>query len=100
MNAEQLREAASVMLAAAEGKKIQWRNRGCNSNWSTFRPRDTIVWDWSTYEFRIAPEPLECWVNVYPDGFRHYYDSKESADHFTGPIDRRIRCVHMREVEE
>jgi hypothetical protein len=48
---------------------------------------------------RNKPEPIELWVNVYPDGpAARVYKSEDEADR--GAFDGRIRCVRMREVLE
>lgn len=64
MTPEQLREAASVMLAAADGKKIEVRAIAMYGNWV-----DTNCgrWDWSKYVYRIKPEPRKVRVRLYKD---------------------------------
>lgn len=62
MTPEQLREAASVMLAAADGKKIQVRAIAMYGNWV-----DTNCgrWDWAKYVYRIKPEPRKVKVQLF-----------------------------------
>ena len=52
----------------------------------------------------IKPEPLECWINVYADGTKYFYDTEKDAekdaDHGQNRSWDRCRCVHMMEVEE
>lgn len=99
MNAEETRRAAQVMLAAAEGKKVQRRRLPNGTAWQDCLPLH--AWDWFSFDYRVKPEPLEGWVNVYPDTAGRYisfHSTKENADRSAS--DARIRCVKMREVEE
>ena len=64
MTTEEIREAAKVMEAYANGKKIQYLDN--NNKWiDAHNP----VFDWYNYDYRIKPEPKyrpfksqeECW---------------------------------------
>lgn len=57
MNAEETKQAAAVMIAS-ETKNIQERYRHGKSDdgWVDCPEPD---WDWDSFEFRIAPEPLD-----------------------------------------
>lgn len=53
----ELKEAAEIMLAASDGKAIEWRRKD-NETWITLaKPHDLSEWIWGTYEYRIKPEP-------------------------------------------
>lgn len=102
MNAEETKRAAQVMIAAADGKKIQFRFRNLIDGWHDL-VFETAAWDWAVHEYRIKPEPLEGWVNVYPKATPEWrvggvHETKASADMCAGSD--RLRCVKMREVEE
>lgn len=58
MTPEQLRVAAKVMEAAAEGKAIEYRSRGVNGQWFEGHP----AFDWYECEYRVKPEPV--WIDV------------------------------------
>lgn len=67
---DQIREAANVMLAAANGKPIEFRNRSCESaEWQTpsvpVSENDAFFWNWYAYEYRIAliPDSID-WSHV------------------------------------
>jgi hypothetical protein len=64
MTPEQAREAAAVMLAFADGSRIECKyvNR---EEWSKV---DTPVWNWDVVEYRVAPEPWTGKIWVHPDG--------------------------------
>lgn len=85
---------APLLRALAEGKQIQFFIGG---NWL-----DCGVIDTSNPPccYRIRPEPLEFWANVYnanSDGFAGYlYGTKEEADKAANS--ERIRCAHFKEV--
>lgn len=53
MNTEKMR---AVMLAADEGKDIEYRKRGRTGarNWNV---AIAPAWDWVTWEYRVKPEP-------------------------------------------
>lgn len=78
MTTEEIREAAKVMEAYANGKKIQCNdNRLGNGEWVT---TDNPSFNWDKYMYRIKPEPKyrpfknqeECWQEMedhYPFGW-------------------------------
>lgn len=53
MTTEGSKEAAEVMLAYANGKKIEYRWRG-SSNWMEMDGYP--VWNWEGYQYRIKPQ--------------------------------------------
>jgi hypothetical protein len=65
MTPEEVREAAAVMLAFADGKKIQERTRSTIAN-SKWFPETKPDWDWASCEFRVAPEPWTGKIWVHP----------------------------------
>lgn len=94
MTPEELRDAAAVMLAAADGKQVQLRTRGVqySTEW-----KDCVCpnWNWHDFDYRVKPEPLECYVIFDEDNhptraLRHYAA-------FT--IGSGYRIVKMRETE-
>lgn len=64
MNAEETKRAAAVMIAHAEGKRIERQSRS-EGDWADC-PQP--VWNWYSRDYRIAPEPIEVEVWVHPDG--------------------------------
>lgn len=56
MDKEQTRAAAAVMVAHADGKRIDYQRRDSllPGQWSY---ASTPVWDFTTFNYRIAPEP-------------------------------------------
>ena len=68
MTIEEIKEAAKVMEAYANGKKIQYLDN--NNKWiDAHNP----VFDWYNYDYRIKPEPKyrpfqtqeECWKEMH-----------------------------------
>ena len=57
-------EMIAVITAHKEGKTIQFRWR------SEIKWQDTAcpAWNFGDHDYRVKPEPLEIWVNVYSDG--------------------------------
>lgn len=70
MTPEETKAAAAVMIAWAEGKKIEYQVRCGARGWESLKLDETdgIDWDWETFEFRIATEPVEIEVWVHEDG--------------------------------
>lgn len=62
MTPEQTREAAAVMLAFADGNRIECKyvNR---KEWTKV---DTPVWNWDVVEYRVASEPWRGKLWVHP----------------------------------
>ena len=65
MTKEQCREAGATMIAWADGKSIQYRQRD-QSEWFDIEPACTatiLSWDWDGFEYRVKPEPkLRPWT--------------------------------------
>lgn len=62
-----------VIKEAKKGKTIQIKELG----WSSWE--NTKIFDLDKYEFRVKPEELICWMRVYDDGTRKYYDVYDDA---------------------
>jgi len=101
MTTEELKAAAAVMIGAAEGKKVQFRYRG-RTEWSNKLSLDELEFNWSAKEYRLAPEPREWWINVYPAGNVCAHSSRKNADTDAdyNRIECVVECVHVREVLE
>ena len=68
MNNEELRNAASVMLAAAESKPIEYRRRTTHSKWQKFDEGESPSWLWEDVDYRVAvTKPSIDWSHVHPD---------------------------------
>lgn len=86
-------EIIQIVQAHKDGKEIQERLKCCpHLGWKPWH-----CWDFQHCDYRIAPQPRECWVNIYPVG-RPYYETKRDADNAAGV--GRTECVHFREVTE
>jgi hypothetical protein len=101
MNRERAKELLPIIQAFAEGKIVQARQIG--GEWLNiydpyfgYPANDKI-------EYRIKPEPLECWVNVYEDGGIGVYETEEEANvhaSIGGSHRPDVKVVHMREVTD
>lgn len=71
MTIEEARKAAEVMMAYADGKKIEYKVRG-GGEWLPINELDTPLFDWNSTEYRIKKEPTyrpfknkeECWAEM------------------------------------
>lgn len=78
---QEARDFADVMLAYASGKTIEYRIRYTEfgepgSLWSDHP--EIPAWDWSRFEYRVKPQPMEIEVWVHPDG-RQFMDSEHDG---------------------
>ena len=89
---------ADVLIAIAEGREVQAR-LGEDRVWV-----DAHNLDYGTnpisdpeYPWRVKPQKLKRWVNVYPNDDISAYETREEADRAADH--RRIACVEI-EFEE
>lgn len=76
MTREEIKEAAKVMEAYADGAEIQYSHKGRNF-WINWINISSPSFDWQTFDYRIKPEPKyrpfrtqeECWseMHKHPD---------------------------------
>ena len=96
MTPEELRHAAEVLLAAADGKQIQKRI----INDRKWFEEDSPDFDFNAFKFRIKPEPRECWVNFYTSktGYAHSTKAEAQEQGEQGSCEPETIAIHMREV--
>jgi len=86
-----------VMEAYEDGAKIEHTVQHQNLPWLNINKPS---WDWTRYEYRVKPEPLTLWVNVYSAGnYGSAFSSEEDAIEALGGYTRG-RTVKMQEVTE
>lgn len=91
MNRERAKKLLPIIQAFADGKTIQCK---CSNN-DTFEDMRNCDWI-NTHEYRIKPEPFECWVEFSPNGNSVGY--AENGRFETKNTSNRV--VFMREVQE
>ena len=87
-----IEEMIAVLQAAKEGKKIRFRNKG-REDWYNI---DNTVWNFEFCEYEAVKEPRHFWINIYPNGDRIAYPTKENAD-LQASTDR-LECIEVVEV--
>lgn len=88
-------EIIAVVQAAERGEQIERQPKG----YAVWVNHEKAGWDFVRNDYRVKPAPLEGWVNVYPNHIcGDLHESKEIADKHAHSS--RIRCAHVREVEE
>lgn len=99
MTREQVKAALPILQAFAEGKTIQFRDT--SENWSDFgkaEPIDGYVFYNYPERYRVKPEPLEFWMNVYENGsFGNAFRSETGASDARNPLSNG-RTIKFREV--
>jgi hypothetical protein len=101
MTPDETKQAAAVMIAFAEGKKIEYKVRCGARGWEALKldEEDGVDWDWETYEFRIAPEPMEIEVWVHDDGRVCSRGEMREINAVAGRWTLRRATIHPEEVK-
>lgn len=96
MTKDNAKDYLPLVEALARGERIQILHKGI---WMDL-PNPDFCCD--VNEYRIKPEPLECWVTFYDEsfnkGFGGAYLSEDQAKR--GACEHLKRIIHMREVED
>ena len=98
MNREQALELARLATAFADGKTLQIYISAYG--WDDWNPNGDVPMGDPDSRWRIKPkavDPLECWVNVYKNGWLASHTTAEEAQQYTGSHATRV-AVHFREV--
>lgn len=91
MNRIEAKARAEVMLAFANDKTIEFRERiPSRSNnataypWQTALPGMNIAFDFATFEYRVKPEPEEFFITVYGDAIEAVIEGGDGDDDNVG----------------
>lgn len=96
MTRDEAKKLLPVIQAFADGKQVQAR-LNCNASWVD---RKDPGFD-SAYEYRIKPEPLECWVTVDCNGDLYAFKEASGAEcEYENGLYSPYTIHHMREVIE
>lgn len=92
-------EIIAVVQAAERGEEIEFRDYGSHNEWKTLKCKP--AWNFTELEYRVKPNPLVLWCNVYEHGGgvkeAYGYETKEKAERAAS----RDRCrVAVRMVEQ
>ena len=84
---------AELIKQWADGAEIEYLSNHTDS-WETIE-RPTFYDD---EQYRVKPQPLECWATLYPNGiYGGFYGTEEKA---SIGVSSEGRIIHMREVTE
>jgi hypothetical protein len=92
MTPQRAKELLPIFTAFAEGKKIQIR-RTPSHPWGICPSPDFL----SGYEYRVMPEKVTRFINVYSSGNTSLHMTRANADHFCD--DTRIACIPISYAE-
>lgn len=90
MNRERAKELLPIIQAFVDGKDIEVKG---SVTWMSIKSPNFGI----NSEYRIKPEPFECWVvkSAIPNSWQHYgFDSQEDAENFNSN-----KAIHMGEIE-
>jgi len=93
-----LKEKIEVMQAALDGKEIEYKNNG-----GKWYPCQIQAFDsWHCGDYRIKPEPMEFWVNVYPyECLNVCHNTKDMAEKMAlGSCEKTIKVREVIQEEE
>lgn len=86
---------ADVLIAYAEGRKVQVRHLG-DTEWVTTGNLASI--NHPNYEYRIKPEKKTGWVNIYKGDYMRVgqvYCSRTDADNGSDSSVERLACIQI-----
>ena len=89
-------EKAQVMIGFDQGRKVEFSRVEYDAWDNCINP----TWDWRNFNYRLKPEPIECWVCVYAGkiGGYIYHTKKSAVIEFNASKPERI--AHMVEAPE
>jgi len=96
------KEKIAVMQAAVDGKVVQCRLQSCDLDpppWRTGVDSE-VNWNWGLFEYRIKPEPMEIYINIYASGSIVPYNEKIMAENArrSGTALRTVKFIEV--IEE
>lgn len=65
-----------VIQAKRDGQTIQYRKQKSVMDWAVVKDP---VWDFSSCEYRVKPEPRTIWIRTYSDGSTRVFDNEADA---------------------
>lgn len=85
MTKEETKQAAEIMLAFAEGKKIQVKNKDENK-WFDFTKYTNPTWNFDDFDYRIAPErkyrPFKNADEAFQEAKKHGFWVKDETGNY------------------
>ena len=84
---EQIKQAAEIMLAFADGAEIQYSHKGQN-NWLNWINESSPSFDWQAFDYRIKPKSKyrpfktqeECWSEMHKHSDFGWVKSKRNQE--------------------
>lgn len=99
MNRERAKELLPYIQAFAEGKTVQVRAIDSQNEWNEWNDCSDPSWSYSA-EYRIKPEKIVRYVNIYRDGGEAGYSSHKTRANADKSINTfRVACIRI-EFEE
>lgn len=89
-----IQEKIDAMTAFRDGKEIEFRIID-SGKWIESREPN---WDFTSFEYRIKPEPRRIWINEYPDGLSAQLHPSQAAADNSAAKETRIRSIEFVEV--
>jgi len=93
-----LKHRLEIITAYLEGKTIQWKNTISKAT-TPWEDISSPSWSWHLSKYRIKPELVKCWVNIYSYAI-HYYETRDEAVIDVGPDVIRLAVPLVELAEE
>lgn len=74
----------SILEAYLDGKIVEYYN----TSFEEWRHATCPIWDFQSYDYRVKPEPLCVWVNVYRDADGDEYLGRSHSTKDGAYVDR------------
>lgn len=105
MTREEVKKAAEIMLAFADGAEIQYSHKGQN-NWLNWINESSPSFDWQTFDYRIKKEPKyrpfktqeECWSSMHRHPNFGWVRNKLSKSYY--PIEKVNNFINYKNIFE
>ena len=93
-------EMIAAIQAHMDGKPIQYKQRNRQKAiWQNCA--NYPLWDFRLTEYRVKPELIQGYINVYPDG-KHgntLHDTPTEAERYVSPVCKQVLLVEVPEDE-
>ena len=93
-----LKDLMEVIIAAEDGKSIQFCRHGTNAWEDLENPRDITEYNLFKYYYRIKQEPMTFWVNVYEDHGISVHETNQNAK--SQSFAETFKTIKVREVTD
>ena len=94
--AKSLEEKIAVMQAALEGETIQMKHNNAETWTDWLYSNSELSWNWNIADYRVKPEPIVGYLNVYPyASFGYLYPTAKKALEYQYAEGRLVKMMEV-----